>query len=330
MAGEQIMSAHISLQRRIDEYLAERRRLGFALRSMDTFLAGFASYVAGLHHHGPLTIELITEWVRQGKDGHGSPETWVRRLGKLRSFIRYLKQFEPDTEVPDESIFGPEPGRVAPHIYHEDEIVELLAAARQLGPHGSLRPMTFEVLFGLMASTGLRVSEAIHLRDADVDLKQGMLTIRQTKFAKSRQLPIHPSTIAALARYRQQRARQLATSADLPFLINIRGKRLGQPICERQAHRVFNSLRDGLGWVNRGAHAAPRLHDLRHTFAVRRMMLWYADGTDIDQMMLALSTYMGHAEIFYTYWYLTAVPELMALAGGKFERFADIVGGNDE
>lgn len=324
------MSARISLQQRVNDYLAERHRLGFVLRSRATFLAGFASYVARCHHRGPLTVELMTDWIRQGKNGQGSPGTWVRRLGKLRSFVRYLKQFEPDTEVPDESIFGPEPGRVAPHIYHEEEIAELLAAARQLGPHGSLRPMTFETLFGLMASTGLRVSEAINLRDDDVDLKHGMLTIRQTKFAKSRQLPLHPSTVTALSHYRRQRARHIPTTVDSPFLIGSRGLCLGQPIGERQAHRVFNALRDSLGWVNRGGHAAPRLHDLRHTFAVRRMLLWHADGTDIDQMMLALSTYMGHAEIFYTYWYLTAVPELMALAGGKFERFADIAGGNDE
>jgi integrase len=156
------------------------------------------------------------------------------------------------------------------------------------------------------------------------------LTIRQTKFAKSRQLPMHPSTVKALARYRRQRALHVATTAETPFLIGSRGRRLGQPLGDRQAHRVFNALRDNLGWVNRGAHDAPRLHDLRHTFVVRRLMLWHADGTDIDQMMLALSTYLGHAEIFYTYWYLTAVPELMALAGGKFERFADLRGDGDE
>ena len=190
--------------------------------------------------------------------------------------------------------------------------------------------MTFVTLFGLMASTGLRVSEALHLRDADVDLKRGMLTIRQTKFAKSRQLPIHPTTIKALERYRRQRAQHVPTTAETPFLIGSRGRRLGQPLGDRQAHRVFNALRDSLGWVNRGAHDAPRLHDLRHTFVVRRLMLWHADGTDIDQMMLALSTYLGHAEIFYTYWYLTAVPELMALAGGKFECFADLAGDCDE
>lgn len=324
------MSARISLQQRIDDYLAERRRLGFHLRSRDTFLAGFACFVASRRHRGPLNVELMTDWVRQGKCGRGSPGTWARRLAKLRHFIRYLKQFEPDTEVPDELIFGPEPGRVAPHIYREEEIVELLAAAHNLGPCGSLRPATFETLFGLMASTGLRVSETIHLRDADVDLKHGMLTVRQTKFAKSRQLPLHPSTVVALAHYRRHRERHVSSTADSPFLISSRGQRLGQPLGERQAHRVFTALRDSLGWINRGAHDTPRLHDLRHTFAVRRMLLWHADGTDIDQMMLALSTYMGHAEISYTYWYLTAVPELMALAGGKFERFADIVEDGDE
>lgn len=217
------MSARISLQARIDDYLAERRRLGFHLRSRDTFLAGFARFVASRHHRGPLTVELMTDWVRQGKGGRGSPGTWARRLARLRHFIRYLKRFEPDTEVPDESIFGPEPGRV----YREEEIVELLAAARNLGPRGSLRPATFETLFGLMASTGLRVSEAIHLRDADVDLKHGMLTIRQTKFAKSRQLPLHPSAVAALIHYRGQRARHVSTTADSPFLISSRGRRLG-------------------------------------------------------------------------------------------------------
>ena len=323
------MSRRQSLQARIDDYLAERRRQGFHLRSRDTFLASFARFVAAKRHRGPLTAELMVEWVRSGKDGHGDAGTWARSWGRLRHFICYLQQFEPDTEIPEASLFGPEPGRVAPHIYREDEIVDLLAAARTLGPSGSLRPLTFETLFGLMASTGLRVSEAIHLRDADVDLKRGMLTIRQTKFAKSRQLPIHPSTAKALARYRKQRERYLPTTTGMPFLVGSRGCRLGLPLGERQAHRVFTGLRDGLGWVNRGGHEAPRLHDLRHIFAVRRLVLWYADATEVDQKMLALSTYMGHAEIFYTYWYLTAVPELMAIAAGRFEQFADLAGDDD-
>ena len=145
---------------------------------------------------------------------------------------------------------------MVPHIYREEEIVELMAAARQIGPRGSLRPATFDTLFGLMASTGLRISEAIHLRDADVDLRRGMLIVRQTKFAKSRQLPLHPSTVEALARYWRQRKRYVPTTVDPPFFIGSRGRRLGQPLGERQIHRVFNSLRDRLDWVNRGAHAA--------------------------------------------------------------------------
>jgi integrase len=324
------MSAHIGLQQRVIDYLAERRRLGFTLRSRDTLLAGFARYVADRHHRGPLTAELMTEWARHDKWQRGTASTWAARLAIIRQFARYLQQFVPATEVPEEAVFGPEAGRVAPHIFHEQEVIDLLAAARQLNPRGGIRPATYETLFGLMAATGLRVSEALHLRDDDVDLKRGMLTIRQTKFAKSRLLPVHPMTVAALAKYRRTRARHVATAADMPFLIGSRGRRLGEPLGERQAHRVFNLLRDSLGWVNRGGHAAPRLHDLRHTFAVRRLMLWHAAGTDIDQMMLALSTYMGHAEIFYTYWYLTAVPELMALAGSKFESFADRIGGCDE
>ena len=323
------MSRRQSLQARINDYLAERRRQGFRLRSRDTFLAGFARFVAAKRHRGPLTAELMVEWVRGGKNGHGDMGTWASRWGRLRHFLRYLQQFEPDTEIPEASLFGPEPGRVAPHIYHDEEILDLLTAAHTLGPAGSLRPFTYETLFGLMASTGVRVSEAVHLRDADVDLKCGMLTIRQTKFAKSRQLPIHPSTVKALARYRRQREKHLPTTADMPFLISSRGRRLGLPLGERQAHRVFTGLRDGLGWINRGGHEAPRLHDLRHTFAVQRLVRWYADGVEVDQKMLALSTYMGHAEIFYTYWYLTAVPELMAITAGRFEQFADLEGDDD-
>ena len=140
----------------------------------------------------------------------------------------------------------------------------------------------------------------------------------------------YATTVVALAKYRKARERHAPTTAEMPFLISSRGRLLGKPLSDRQAHRVFNALRDQLGWVNRGGHAAIRLHDLRHTFVVRRLMRWHTDDADIDQMMLALSTYMGHAEIFYTYWYLTAVPELMALAGDKFERFADLPGDRDE
>lgn len=317
------MSAPATIQTMVGNYLAERRRLGFELGSSGLILMSFARYVDRLGHRGPLTVEVMADWARHDRWGRGTPATWARRLKLLRPFTRYLRQFEPRTEVPDESIFGPIQERLAPHIYREQEIVDLLEAARTLRPRGGLRPATYEALFGLIASVGLRVSEAVDLLDADVDLKLGMLTVRQTKFAKSRLLPLHPSTVDAMQRYRRLRNRHIQATPETSFFVGTRGQRLGQGLGLRQIHRVFTSLRDQLRWGNRGAHDGPRIHDLRHSFAVRRVMLWHEHGTDIDQAMLALSTYMGHAKISNTYWYLTGVPELMALAGGKFERFAE-------
>jgi len=152
----------------------------------------------------------------------------------------------------------------------------------------------------------------------DVDLELGLLTVRKTKFAKSRQLALHPSAVEALCRYRNQRRHHVAVTAEMPFFVSSKGKGL----CLCQVARVFAALRQQLGWVSRGGHDQPRIQDLRHTFAVRRVTLWQTHGVEIDQAMLALSTYMGHAKISKTYWYLTAVPELMAAAAGKFEQFA--------
>jgi len=317
------MNAPMGLRSKVDEYMAERRRLGFELTNMALALASFASFVDRINHQGPLTIDLMADWARQDKAQRNCLPTYARRLKILRPFARWLRQFEPNTAIPDALTFGPVPGRVAPHIYREAEIVELLAAAHRLNPHGSLRPATYETLFGLIASAGLRVSEALSLLDSDVDLTIGTLTVRQTKFAKSRQLPLHPSTTAALGRYRQLRRRHTCTATQTHFFVGSRGCRLGEPLGDHQVRLVFNQLRGQLGWKNRGAHDNPRIHDLRHSFAVRRVMLWHEQGIDVDQAMLALSTYLGHAKISNTYWYLTGVPELMALVGGKFENFAE-------
>ena len=316
------MSAPLSLQARVESYLAERRRLGFGLRGPACSLRGFARHVQAVGHRGPLTVELMADWARGDSHGSTDPHTWARRLKNLRSFTRWLQQFEPHTEVPDDAIFGRLPERQAPHIYTEDEIVDLLAAARGLGPTSSVRGIIYETLFGLIACTGLRISEALALRIQDVDLKSGMLTIHQTKFGKSRQVPMHDSTIKALRRYRS--ARDLSGESaqeDAAFFVCTRGLRSGLALAERQVHRVFAELREHLGWRNRGTHHAPRIHDLRHTFVVHRIMRWHAQGVDIDQAMLSLSTYVGHAMVTNTYWYLSAVPELMGLAAERFESF---------
>ena len=316
------MSARLSLQARVEQYLAELRKLGFALRSMGHGLPSFARYVASAGHHGPLTVDLMAAWARQAKSGHGDRATSARRLKMLRPFTAWLRQFEPATEVPDEAVFGAVPGRMTPHVYREPEIIELLAAARKLGPDGGLRPVVMETLFGLIACTGLRISEALGLLDADVDLQGGVLTIRQSKFGKSRLVPLHPSAIEVLTRYRTQRARHVRSTPELPFFVASRGRLLGQPIGDRQVHRIFEELRRQLGWVDRGSHGTPRIHDLRHAFAVRRLVLWHEQGVDVGQRMLALSTYLGHVKVSSTYWYLTGVPELMGLLGQAFERYA--------
>ncbi len=266
---------------------------------------------------GPIRIEVMAKWARCPKNASDDPATWARRLKVLRPFARWFQQFEPHTEVPDNSIFGSVGQRLAPHIYTEQEIIDLLAAAHHLQP--PLRGATYESLFGLLAATGLRVSEAVHLLDADVDLKSGLLQVRQSKFAKSRQVPVHPTTLGALRRYATLRNREVGITEGMPFFVATRGRRQGYALCLRHVRRVFQELREQLGWINRGAHAAPRVHDLRHTFIVGRSLRWQEQGIDIDQQMLALSTYVGHAHVTDTYWYLSAVPELMALAAEQFE-----------
>ena len=318
------MNARVTLSARVEQYLVERRRLGFQLDTMGRALARFARYTNGIHHRGPLTVELMAAWARQAKSGQGTRATSARQLLLLRPFTRWLRQFEPGTEVPDEAIFGSIPGRVAPHIYRDDEIVQLLHAASRVGPPGSLRGLVMQTLFGLIACTGLRIAEALALNDADVDLKSGVLTIRQSKFGKSRLVPLHPSAVQALAHYRAQRACHVPTTPEIPFFISTRGRLLGQSIGDRQVHRIFGQLRMQLAWGNRGCHSAPRIHDLRHSFAVRRLLLWREQGLDISQRMLALSTYLGHAKISNTYWYLSGVPELMELVGKRFEHFAEL------
>jgi integrase len=316
------MSAPTFLQARVERYLVERHRLGFSGRNEACSLRSFARHIQAARHRGPLTVEVMAEWARRDSHGSSDPHTWARRLKKLRSFMRWLQQFEPRTEVPDDAIFGRLPERQAPHIYSEQEIVDLLAAARRLGPAPGLRGVVFETLFGLIACTGLRIGEALALRNLDVDLKVGMLSIHQSKFGKSRQVPMHPSSVDALRRYRRMRDLAGESAAeDASFFVGTRGRRRGLALGERQVHRVFGELRRQLGWRNRGTHHAPRIHDLRHTFIVRRIVRWQLQGVDVDQAMLSLSTYVGHAMVTNTYWYLSAVPELMALAAGRFESF---------
>jgi len=306
-----------SMQSLVRAYLEERRRLGFALDISGSQLMAFARYVDQTGHRGPLTSRIILDWA-QGQATRATHITWARRLEILRPFARYRAQFDPDTGIPDRYIFGRAHRRLTPHIYTDREIADLLAAAAQLAPKGSLRPATYETLFGLIAAAGLRISEALNLRCSDVDLTQRLLTVRQTKFRKSRLLPLHATTTAALARYLALRKEYVVTSRPDWFFVSLTGGRF----IKRNVHWVFQRLRRSLGWIARGGHPAPRIHDLRHTFACRRVQIWHSQGAEIDHAMVALSTYLGHAKVSDTYWYLTGIPDLMAVTARRFENFA--------
>lgn len=250
-------SARIDLAAKVEQFLAERLRLGFKPCSSDLAVRHFTRFVASQSHHGALTVDLMVQWARQVQPrylvgGQVSGDTAARRLATLRPFMRWLQQFDPSVQVPDDSSFGAIPGRVAPHIYSEAEIAALLVAARQLGPSDGLRAATFATLFGLIASAGLRVSEAIDLADSDADLDGGVLTIRQTKFGKSCMVPLHPSVIGPLAAYRAVRRQQVHSKPQMTFFVGSRGLRRGEPLGDRQVHRMFCQLRGQLGWIDRG------------------------------------------------------------------------------
>jgi integrase len=239
----------------------------------------------------------------------------------IRPFAKFCAQDEPETAIPSADMFGPAHRRLTPHIYCDKEIADLLAAAGRLPPASSLRPATYRTLFGLIAATGLRRSEALNLLCTDFDASQNRLTIRETKFRKSRHVYLHPTVTAQLVRYSKLRNRFTGRMAE-HFFVTGSGTRLAKTTVQA----VFKQLRAKLGWVARGGHAAPRIHDLRHTFICKRVKLWQRDGADIDNAMIALSTYVGHAGVSHTYWYLTAVPDLMAVTAKRFERYTSKAG----
>jgi integrase/recombinase XerC len=311
------MSADTTMQAAVQAYLRQRRQLGFALKSPGTELLRFARFADTRGHQGALTQELQLEWARSHVR-RTSTVTAARRIEIVRPFAAYYRQFEVDTEVPASGILGRGHTRLAPHIYTDEEIGELLEHAGRLTPDGGLRPLMYRTLFGLIAATGLRLSEALNLLIADVDFIGATLTVRQTKFHKSRCVPLHVSVVQALSAYRQERDRSADPSASAAFFVS----RTGGVLPVRTVENVFERMRAHLAWQARGDHAAPRIQDLRHTFAVRRLQRWHETGVSIDHAMFWLCTYLGHAKISDTYWYLTGVPELMDIVGAKFEQFA--------
>jgi integrase len=299
-----------------EEYLAYRRKLGFQLRTEGGLLLQFAKYADGSGHQGPLTEELALRWARL--PSKAAPLYQARRLEIVRGFARHRAVFDPTVAVPAPGLLGSAHGRTAPHIYSEAEVSALLRAAARLSPNGGLRPRTYAALLSLLACTGLRISEALKLKLADVDWERRLLTIRETKFHKTRLVPLHASAVRGLRTYARFRDRCVPPAGNSAFFRAEHGDRL----CYRTVCGVFRKLYDGLSTSKAGIGRAPRLHDFRHTFACRRLLLWYRQGTDVEHAVASLSTYLGHAKVSDTYWYLTGIPELLGLAAVRFERLA--------
>jgi integrase len=294
--------------REAEQYLEMRRKLGYALTVQGRQLLGFARHVDKIGHEGPLTAEIALMWAQATS---ASSMHRARRLDVVRQFAHYMKLSVPETEIPQEGILGPSCRRMAPRIYSEQEIQALIAACRRLTP--GIRPHTYATLFGLLACTGMRISEALHLCVDDVDVERGVITIIEGKFHKSRLLPLHPSCTEALAAYRELREKR--RPATRTFFVTHYGTSLK---CLK-ARMTFRGIAGRLGW---GRDA--RIHCLRHTFAVKRLLQWHRDGEDVDRHIGQLSTYLGHCTVQDTYWYLSAIPELMGIAAERFECYAEV------
>lgn len=299
---------HTALQ----EYLTIRRQLGFKLRDEGSILPKFVLF---LQQEGAffITRDLALRWAMQPKDV--LPAHWARRLSMVRRFAQYQCAADPRTEVPPQGLLPHRYHRKAPYVYKDEDIKRLVEVARKLPSKKGLRPHTYSTLFGLLAVTGMRVNEAISLQRKDVDLMQGILTIVQTKFGKSRLLPLHLSTQRALQKYEGKRNRICPHPHDANFFLSDYSTRLTGWI----VRHTFIKLSRQIGLRGPLDSHGPRLHDFRHAFAVRTLLNWYREDIDVEQQIPKLATYLGHTHVNDTYWYLSAIPELMQLAIKRME-----------
>lgn len=303
----------ISLRKAVKDYLTMRRSLGFKLRDMGYNLRHFVSFMEQQRAF-VITTDLALRWAQQPQNVQ--PAQWAARLSFVRSFARYWSATDPRTEIPPMGLLPYRTKRATPYIYSNDEIQHLLKAARDLPPSTGLRPWTYYSLFGLMAVTGMRISEVIRLDGADIDLRQGLLTIRLTKFSKSRLIPLHSSTVKKLKLYLQRRDELYPRHLTARFFLSNQGT----PLTDCMVRWTFVKLSRQIGLRKVGDSFGPRLHDLRHRFAVTTLLHWYRTGLDVEQRLPVLSTYMGHSHVTDTYWYLSAIPELLALTKDRLEK----------
>lgn len=298
-----------SLSQQLTEYLAMRRALGFKLVFPGHVLPQFLAYLdaAGA---STVTVDLAVAWAGLPQ-GRVLPISLAHRLGAVRGFARWLATIDPATEIPPCGIWPSTTPRPTPYLWSQAEVRILLDAASELSPR--LRAETHQTLFGLLSATGMRVGEAIGLARHDVDLDVGLITIRDGKFARSRLIPLHPTTTEALRSYTICRDR-LSPKRPTSFFVTT----VGTPLNYSGVHKTFIELTAATGL--RTPTVRPRIHDLRHAFTVQTLLNWHRAGLDVGARMAMLSTYLGHVNISGTYWYLSAAPELMELVAARLDR----------
>jgi integrase/recombinase XerD len=315
VAGGDVMTGGITAL--AGDYIELRRGLGYRSPSQERALRAFARYLDREGHDGPIPLELSLDWAASAASP--DPCNPARRLTAVRGFLRHVSALDGATEVPAPGLLGPAGHRKPPHVYSDREIADLLRAAAGLAPAGGLRPHCYATLFGLLACTGLRISEALSLACGDVDLTGGTLTVRAGKRGRMRLVPLHSSALAPLRDYAAGRRRRYGPPGEGEAFFRTDHS---DHVSYNAAGSTFTGLRRQLGWTAAGRTRAPRIHDLRHQMVVRRIQAWHVHGADVDHKIAVLATYLGHVEVRDVYWYLSAVPELMSIVAGRFEAFA--------
>jgi integrase len=290
------------------DYLRLRRALGYRLEREEQWLR---QLIGHLHSAGSdrLTRELTISWARA--PATAQPRHWALRLGCARKFARYLHTIDPGTEIPPSGVFPAPRHRPMPFVWSPEQIATLLTEAGQLRP--ALRALTCQTLFGLLVVSGMRIGEAIVLARADVDFDAAVITIRHAKFDRPRLVPLHPSVNLALRSYATSRDELCPQPRSEAFFLSSRGSTLQRTAVDA----TLRALTTAMGIRTATVH--PRAHDLRHSFAVHTLIRWMREGGSVDERIAELSTYLGHISPAGTYWYLTAVPELMELAAGRLQ-----------
>lgn len=295
------------------DFLALRQALGFTIRTHDSTLRDFVSFLDDRKALW-ITSRLAVTWAK--KPIHADSNWWAYRLYVARQFARYAITKDVRTEIPSADLLPFRHRRPCPYLYTKHELTQLIAAAGDLPSHNGLRALTYSTLFGLLSVTGLRISEALNLDCSDVDLGNDVLLIRRSKYEKTRLVPIHHSTSKALCTYACRRDEVFRTRRSESFFVTVFGHRPTHGV----VNATFIELSRQTGLRGPASRTGPRIHDMRHTFAVQTLMELYRSERDIERGVHTLSVYLGHAGPSSTYWYLSAIPELMQLACRRIER----------